>query len=254
MFEKYFKFVIETDSFINNINNSINKCQNKKIIIWGDYSQFKKLNKLFNLKDRLSIVGFIESKNKKIETKTIKQIDVNEIKNIDYDCFFVTEIQNSKIKLIIKDKLKVKNKESIFIFEEEFKEEIINMEYLIKNNFKRQLTKLKKKLNNKKVVLYGAGAYLKTILKYYDLSDINVIGIVDKRYKDTNFVSEICGYKLLLVDDILKLKPDYVVISLKRTLAMLEAFNFNFLEKTKIKAIPLVKGSLIDIAIEFINY
>ena len=71
--------------------------------------------------------------------------------------------------------------------------------YLQENDFEKYLAFLKKKLKNKKVLVYGAGQIFNFVKKNYDLSDINIIGICDKQFTTNQEGQEIYGYKISVI-------------------------------------------------------
>lgn len=58
--------------------------------------------------------------------------------------------------------------------------------FLDDNNFPKRLKNLNKKLKNKKIIIYGAGKFFQTIVKNYDLSSLNIIGICDKSFSSAD--------------------------------------------------------------------
>ena len=54
-------------------------------------------------------------------------------------------------------------------------------EYLNTQEFDKILKKLSHKLKNKKIIVYGAGILFQTIVRDYDLSCLNIVGICDKK-------------------------------------------------------------------------
>ena len=126
----------------------------------------------------------------------------------------------------------------------------MNLDFLFKCKFDRHLKYLNKKLKGKKILFYGAGLFFDLIHKHYDLSELNVIGIVDKLKSSLQEGTEICGYKLYSPDEITELNPDYIVITTKKVLEVAEWLYYDCLKNSKIKLIPLVKKSFIDIITE----
>lgn len=55
-------------------------------------------------------------------------------------------------------------------------------EYLHKKNTQKNIDKLSRKYKGKKVILYGAGSFAENIIKDYDLSELNILGIADSRF------------------------------------------------------------------------
>lgn len=63
----------------------------------------------------------------------------------------------------------------------------------------------------KKVYFYGAGEFAQKALEYFDFSSLNVQGVIDKDPKKRG--SEICGYKIYSIDDVEKLQPETLVLT-----------------------------------------
>ena len=107
--------------------------------------------------------------------------------------------------------------------------------------------KLNRKLKGKSIVLYGAGLFFEAIKKYYDLSQLNIIGISDKRFdkhkKDESFL----GYKVYSKEELKDLKPDYILVATKFYIAIIEDLYFNTFSNSKIKIKPLVKKPFISL-------
>jgi acetyltransferase-like isoleucine patch superfamily enzyme len=55
-------------------------------------------------------------------------------------------------------------------------------QYLREHNFEKHFEKLCKNLKGKTVVIYGTGKMFQTIAKNYDLTKLNIIGVIDKKY------------------------------------------------------------------------
>ena len=123
----------------------------------------------------------------------------------------------------------------------EIRDETENLAYLKKYKFKKTLSKLVKKLQGKTVLLYGAGVFLETIKKHYDLSGLNIIGISDVKYEGYSKEDEFLGYKTYAPILIRELNPDYVVVSTKYYMKIVENLNDNILNGTDIKIKPLVR-------------
>ena len=55
-------------------------------------------------------------------------------------------------------------------------------QYLKEHNFDKHFENLCKQLKGKTVVIYGTGKMFQTIAKNYDLTKLNIIGVIDKKY------------------------------------------------------------------------
>ena len=84
---------------------------------------------------------------------------------------------------------------------------------LLNLNFKTQkkVTNLITGNKGKKICLYGAGSFAEKFLKNFDLSELNILGIIDKDEKKRG--TEICGYKIYSVDDLQTLNPEVLVLT-----------------------------------------
>lgn len=114
------------------------------------------------------------------------------------------------------------------------------LEYLKSVKFEKQLEKLKKKLKNKTVVIYGTGLLFQRIKENYDLSDLNIIGVSDLKYTEDQEGTEAFGYKVIPLDKIAEYKPDYILISTVKFLGIMKNFCTNVFKGMNIKILPLV--------------
>ncbi len=114
------------------------------------------------------------------------------------------------------------------------------LESLEEFKFKKQLVKLNKKLKNKTVVIYGTGLLFQKIKENYDLSNLNIIGVSDRKYTTEEEGRESFGYKIIPLEKIVDYKPDYILISTLKFLGIMDDFKNNVFKGTKIKVLPLV--------------
>ena len=124
---------------------------------------------------------------------------------------------------------------------EDFKTHLENI------GFEKYLNKLKKKLKNKTSIIYGAGSFFKYINENYDLSDLNIIGISDMKFDENNEGNDFLGYKMIPKDKIVNYKPDYVLVTTLKYISIVEDFEINILNKTKIKVLPLAKLPILQL-------
>lgn len=121
---------------------------------------------------------------------------------------------------------------------------------LNKNKFDKQLAKITKKLAGKSVVIYGAGVLFELIHKNYDLSGLSILGISDRKFSsndyEDNSENSFLGYKIIPLSKIKEVNPDYVLVSVLRSLDIVEDFETNEFKDTKIKVRPLVKSPIIQ--------
>lgn len=67
-------------------------------------------------------------------------------------------------------------------------------EYLVKKNTQKIIDKFAKQFGNNKVVLYGAGLFAGDLMRNYDFSGLNIIGVADKKFQD-DLEGDFYGYK-----------------------------------------------------------
>jgi hypothetical protein len=113
-------------------------------------------------------------------------------------------------------------------------------DYLKQMNFETNLKKLQKKLKSKTVIIYGTGLLFQFIQKNYDLSNLNIIGISDKKYTEKDEGQESLGYKIIPLNKIEEYKPDYVLLATQKFLPIMDDFLNNTFKSSKIKFLPLV--------------
>ncbi len=114
------------------------------------------------------------------------------------------------------------------------------LEYLESVKFAKQLPRLVKKLKGKSVVVYGTGILFQKIVKNFDLSDLNIIGVSDRKYTSEDAGKEALGYKIIPLDDLKSANPDYVLVATLKFLSIIDDFRYNFFKGTKTKVLPLV--------------
>lgn len=122
-------------------------------------------------------------------------------------------------------------------------------EYFEKHNFDKQLKNLIKILKDKKIVIYGTGKLFQYALKNYDFSKLNIIGISDYKYKNSQSGSIDLGYKIILRQDIIKHNPDCILIATQNYLNIMKYFVEGYGEK---KVLPLVEKSFFELIKEII--
>lgn len=113
--------------------------------------------------------------------------------------------------------------------------------------FEKYLDKLKNKLKNKSVIIYGSGSFFQYINKNYDLSALNIIGISDMKFSSEQQGEEYLGYKIIPKDKIIEFKPDCVIVATLKYISIIEDFEINYFDKTKIRVYPLARIPLLDL-------
>ena len=244
MLSEYFKRFTNLDSFKKDTEALIKSLEGKKVLIYGVGEAFFALDNIYNFRKFLNIVAFSD---KKFETSSkditgFRQILPNQVPNEDFDVLLVTNEQPKRVYEFIINNLKISEDKVRKLFNAEYKEEGYNYNLLCKYKFPQKLPKLVKKLKGKKVLLYGAGAFLETILKYFDLSGFDINGVADKGYneKEPNTEEKFHGFNTYGANEIEKLNPDYILICTKFYIEIIEYLYYDLLKNTKIKIKPLV--------------
>ena len=120
------------------------------------------------------------------------------------------------------------------------------LEYLKKNKFEKRLKDLNKKLKGKKIVVYGAGLLFNAIIDNYDLSNLNIIAISDRKFQE-NTEEDYAGYKVCAPAEIKDFEPDYVLVAVVRAIDIIEYLRYVMLKNTRIIVIPFVKKGILEI-------
>jgi len=90
------------------------------------------------------------------------------------------------------------------------------LKYLNETDFGSNLNKLCEQLKDKKVVIYGVGAFFETINAHFDLSKLNILAVLDKKFIDSNEKSFL-NFSVYPPDKISELDFDYILIGAKYT-------------------------------------
>jgi len=124
-------------------------------------------------------------------------------------------------------------------------EDFIN--YLERINFQKHLNKLAKKLKDKTIIIYGAGAFFNALNEKYDLSVLNIIAIADRKFINHEPELQYAGYKACAPDEITSLKPDYVLVSMLYFVSVIEDLEETCLRSSKIKIKPLINKPFVEV-------
>ena len=116
--------------------------------------------------------------------------------------------------------------------------------FLEEHHFEKNLKKLKKKLKNKTIVIYGAGQLFQIALEKYDFEGLNIIGISDKKFENHAENETAFGFKAYAPSELRELNPDYILVATLKCINVIENLYYDTLKGTKIKIQPLVRRSL----------
>lgn len=244
MLSRYFKEKIKTRKFDDDLLWSMGEIKGKRVILLGAGEDFVVLNQRYFLKDVLNVIAIADKKFEKEPAETfkgIRAITPEQIKNEDFDVLLITSEEPKPVLDFVFNKLNLENKDIRTVFNEEVPNERENLNYLYDFKFDKTLPKLVKKLNGKTVVLYGAGTFLELIKKYFNLSDLNIIGISDKRFENHGENDEFLGYKVYAPSEIKDVNPDYVLVATKTYINIIENLYYETLKGTKINIKPLLQ-------------
>lgn len=126
------------------------------------------------------------------------------------------------------------------------------IKYLYEIDFEENLKKLIKKIKNKKVIIYGTGLLFDTIINNFSLKELNIIGISDLKYSCTN-ISLDKGFKTFQLEEILKVKPDYILVGTEVYDSIINNFKNNLFRNSNIKILPLARKNLKTRYLDFIS-
>ncbi len=121
----------------------------------------------------------------------------------------------------------------------------IHLDYLKKIKFEKRLKFLKKKLKNKRLVIYAVGSFFNTICTKYDLSDLNIVAVSDKSFSNVKTGDLLYGYQKCLLSQIASYEPDYILIGSLKFISIIEDLEKYFDNSIKIR--PLIKKPLLDL-------
>ena len=127
------------------------------------------------------------------------------------------------------------------------------LEYLDSIKFEKHLKKLAEKLKNKKIIIYGAGAFFQSIKEHYDLSQLNIIAISDRKFANHIEGETFWDYLVCAPDEIKKINPDYVLVSMRWFVSIIDQLYCETLAGTKIKIKPLIKKPVKELLKEIWN-
>jgi FlaA1/EpsC-like NDP-sugar epimerase len=247
MLSKYFEMKTVREDFKSHMKDLFKELEGKKVVIYGAGEGFEELNKRYNFKERFEVVAIADKKFETCECDVFggfRAIQPADIVNKDFDYILITNEINERIIDYLLITLNIDSVKIKVVFNTEIPDETINIDYLESFNFSKSLLKLKKKLKNKTVIIYGSGAFFQVIKKFYDISDMNIIGIADRRFENHSSDETFLGYKVYAPSEIKEANPDYVLVATKYYIEIIEELFYETLAKTKIKIKPLLKKNL----------
>ena len=113
------------------------------------------------------------------------------------------------------------------------------LQYFYDIDFEKKLKKTASKFKNKKIIIYGCGLMFDLIHKYFDLSELDIIGVYDGKFKDLE-QKEYKSFSIIKPENFNK--ADIILISTWNTIDIAES-----LKPHKVKTYPLVQKKFKDI-------
>ncbi len=243
MLSNYFKVKTTSKIFDEYICSLLDELKGKRIILYGMGEGFVELNKKYRFSEYWNVTAVTDLRFEKEQTfEGMRAIPPQSIAGEEFDIIVITNESSGRIINYINNVFKI-DKEFKTLFCQETANEIQNIEHLEKFGFPKYLEKMKKRLKNKKIVIYDAGEFFKVIKGYYNLDGLNIIAISDKRFAQSN-EKEFLGYQAVEPDKIKYLKPDYVIVATKIFRSIIEDLRHSQLKGTKIRVEPILKRSL----------
>ena len=240
---EYFEQKTKTDEFNQTLNNTLETLQGKKVIIYGAGQTYFDLQAKYNLNNRLNVVGIAD---KRFEEQNPGNLDSfpslkpEDIPSTEFDAILLTLEYTRPVLKYLKNTLDIDSEKLFCVFQDAIFDERESFQYLLNFNFKENLEKLKKKVGDKKIVLYGACPFFQVIKKYYNLEGLNIIAIADKKFEDKP-EETFEGYKAIAPSEVTNCNPDYLIVTTKFYVSIIDELLCTFLKKSKIQIKPLVK-------------
>ena len=103
------------------------------------------------------------------------------------------------------------------------------------------IKKLKERLKDKKVIIYGAGKFFRLLNSKGVFSDLNVIGICDKKYLQEDEAGQESGYNIISIENLASFRPDYIIAAVQKPLALI-----NELQRLNFNVVPVIKISFLQ--------
>lgn len=202
---------------------------------------------LVGMDSNVSTMGHFTGNNdtdcNKLALNTLKCIDnwkgLKDFKNTHYPDTEIISVNPVGLKGIFKDiytehYLLSENKP---MFDKDF-ETFLDMpmkKYLEDLKFEKYFINLKKKLKNKKIVIYGTGTLFQSVFKAYDISELNIIALSDKKY--TSVGKEFEGHITIPPQQICDYKPECILVALQEYENVINELQ----QQTQVEILPLVK-------------
>ena len=167
--------------------------------------------------------------------------------------FFSTSLKH-KLSMLIKNPflfmLKIENEEKIL------KQRSWNMDiekYFEDVDAQKQIDKLARKYKNKKIVIYGAGLYCRTLFENYDMSKLNIAAVADRSFEGAA-KRDFFGQNCISPYELKEFDCDVILLGVQEMLKILDYLEDELLADTKnerVKIRPLIRKPFIYAIKEF---
>ena len=110
--------------------------------------------------------------------------------------------------------------------------------YLKAVHAQRQINKLARKYKNKKIVIYGAGEYFQILKNNFDLSNLNIVGIADKKF-ETSKDSNPTQYLALAPEELKEFDLDVILVAIYDDTSLCDYLEYQLLINTENEGKPV---------------
>ena len=243
-----YKEILGLTFFDKRIKEIFNTLNDKKILILANKKFFNEYDKKYSIKKKLNIVDIVN-----IESNDTNIVYQNEA-NLEYDVILIFNIGHKNHITFTSKKLDGQNQNVVYFLEETIQDEQKCLYHILQRKTQRYFKYLRNKLRNKKIILYGAGKFLEIVNKYYDLSQLNIIGITDFKYYNHKENDEFLGYKIYSVEETKNLTFDYLLISTLEYDDLIRNLYYNVFRGKNINYEILVKKRLSAVIVEYVKF
>ena len=247
MKREYIETKLQDKMFCENFNKLLERIKDKKVLIYGVGKAYHKLCEKFNLREKLNIIAYSDK-------KFIAQEEFEGLVALPPECVKETEAEIVLLTLEAPEQaheqlcLSGVKAEMICAFLENDLCASEYFKYLEKIKFAKHLKRLEKKLKNKKVLIYGTGNFFQYIYENYDLSNINIIGVSDKKYEtvpEDKFFGN--RFTICTPDKINELNPDFILVGTLYFVKIIDVLERDVVKNKKIKIKPLINKPFLEI-------
>ncbi len=110
--------------------------------------------------------------------------------------------------------------------------------YLKAVHAQRQINKLARKYKNKKIVIYGAGEYFQILKNNFDLSNLNIVGIADKKFETSKDFNP-TQYLALAPEELKEFDLDVILVALYDDTSLCDYLEYQLLINTENEGKPV---------------